>query len=340
MRFIVDENIPFIKGRLEPHGEVVYVDQHGFTPALVKDADAVVIRTRTLCNEALLADSKVKLVATATIGMDQIDIPWCEARGITVRNAPGCNAPGVAQWVWSVLLRMGFDCKRDTLGIVGCGNVGGIVKEWGESLGVKMLICDPPRAEREGNESFVSLETLLKESNAVTLHTPLTRTGEYATHHLISLHELELLMGGKIDKPILLNAARGPVVDNNALLAAMNSGGLRTAIDTWEYEPEVNETLLWGSDFATYHIAGYSRQGKERATRMALEAIEDTFGIEIDKTGLSGAYTGAEGLTQKSIIESYDPGIDTSQLRMAPEMFDQLRGAYNYREEWQSKNIM
>ena len=127
----MDDNIPYIKGRLEgvPEvEEVIYVDQFGFTPEIVNDADAVVIRTRTRCNEALLGGSRVKLVATATIGMDQIDRDWCAKAGIDVRNAPGWNAPGVAQYVWSALLREGFKAGRDKLGIVGCGNVGSIVK--------------------------------------------------------------------------------------------------------------------------------------------------------------------------------------------------------------------
>ena len=147
MKIIADDNIPFLRGRLEEVAEVVYVDQFGFTPEVVRDADAVVIRTRTRCDEALLGGSKVRLVATATIGMDQIDLPWCAAAGIKVSNAPGCNAPGVAQYVWSALLRMGFDPKRDTLGIVGCGNVGSVVFDWGRQLGVKMLVSDPPKEE-------------------------------------------------------------------------------------------------------------------------------------------------------------------------------------------------
>ena len=112
MKIIADNNIPFLKGRLEPFAEVVYTDQWGFTPELVKDADCLLIRTRTRCDSKLLEGSNVRLIATATIGMDQIDTTWCASAGITVRNAPGCNAPGVAQYVWSALLRKGFDPKR------------------------------------------------------------------------------------------------------------------------------------------------------------------------------------------------------------------------------------
>ncbi|MDE6338115.1 MAG: 4-phosphoerythronate dehydrogenase, partial [Muribaculaceae bacterium] len=187
MKFIVDNKIPFIKGRLEPLGEVVYADPFAFTPQLVKDADALIIRTRTHCDEALLDGSSVKLVATATIGTDQIDIPWCEANGITVENAAGCNAPGVAQYVWSSLLRNGFDPSRHTLGVVGKGNIGSIVADWGCRLGANVIVCDPPRQKAgHKDEDYLPLEEVLAKADAVTLHTPLTKEGDDSTYHLIS----------------------------------------------------------------------------------------------------------------------------------------------------------
>ena len=144
MKIIADQNIPWLQGRLEKAGvDMTYVDQWGFTPELARDADALLIRTRTRCDEKLLQGSSVRLVATATIGTDQIDLDWCGANGIAVANAPGCNAPGVAQYVWSALLRSGFDPAKDTLGIVGCGNVGSIVLEWGRKLGVCLLYTSP-----------------------------------------------------------------------------------------------------------------------------------------------------------------------------------------------------
>lgn len=333
MKIIVDENIPFIEGRLEGmetlageriNPEVIYVDQFGFTPEIVKDADALVIRTRTRCNESLLSGSKVKLVATATIGVDQIDMDWCAANGIATRNAPGCNAPGVAQYVWSSLLRMGFDPECHTLGIVGCGNVGSIVRDWGDALGARMLISDPPKGMTD-----VTLEQLLRESDAVTLHTPLTKKGEHATYHLIGEKELSQIRDGKI----LVNAARGPVIDFAALKPHVTSKRIRAAIDTWEFEPEVDSDMLKSVEYGTFHIAGYSRQGKERATRMAIEAVEEVLRVKVDKSGLEGKYEGTPGLTAEKIIASYDPLHDTEPLRQAPTEFDTLRANYNYREE-------
>ncbi len=333
--FIVDDNIPFIKGRLEAVGDVRYVDQFGYTPEIVRDADAVIIRTRTRCDEKLLGDSKVRLVATATIGMDQIDIPWCESHGITVRNSPGCNAPGVAQYVWSSLLRMGMMPGVHTVGVVGHGNVGSIVAEWGRALGFDILLCDPPKAalqEAEGfsgrKEDYISLEELIGKADAVTLHTPLTRTGEHATYHLIDSSMVDRMRPGQI----LVNAARGPVTDTEAFLKAI-SKGVRGVVDTWEGEPDLDRRLLEAAEIGTFHIAGYSRQGKERATRMVLEAVEDKFGVEVDKSGLAPAWRPRKEITAGAILESYDPYVDDRALREAPEAFDRLRANYNYRSE-------
>lgn len=336
MKIIADKNIPYLQGRLEPFAEVTYVDQWGFTPELVKEADALLIRTRTRCDASLLAGSRVKLVATATIGVDQIDSEWCESNGIMVRNAPGCNAPGVAQYVWSALLRKGFDPGRDTLGIVGCGNVGTIIREWGKRLGARVLVNDPPKEERGEKGEFVSLEELLEESDAVTLHTPLTREGRHATYHLMGARELSLIGDGKI----LVNAARGPVVDFDALKREIVSGRIRGIIDTWEFEPEVDRELLEAVEYGTFHIAGYSAEGKQRATRMVLEAVEERFGIQVDKSGLAGAYKEPAGLNAEAIMASYDPEGDTYTLRAAirtsdkpGEAFDRLRNEYAYRSE-------
>lgn len=336
MKIIADENIPFLRGRLEPVAEVSYVDQFGFTPESVRDADALLIRTRTRCNADLLQGANVKLVATATIGTDQIDIPWCERNHIHVASSPGCNAPAVAQYVWSALLRLGFDpSKGERLGVVGCGNIGSIVSAWGKALGAEVVVSDPPK-ERKGDDSekYLPLHELLATCKAVTFHTPLTREGEDATWHLCSSKELEMLRPGTI----LINAARGSVVDNAALLERMRRGDLKTAIDVWEGEPDVNRELLKSVDYGTFHIAGYSRQGKERATRMVLEAVEREFGVTVDKSGLEGPHGGAtaKAPSAATILSSYDPKADSEPLKKSPEAFDKLRHDYHYREECKS----
>lgn len=336
LRILADENIPYLRGRLEPLADVTYLDQNDFTPELARHADALLIRTRTRCNAGLLEGSAVKLVATATIGTDQIDIPWCKEAGIAVENSPGCNAPAVAQYVWSSILRLGFDPARHRLGIVGCGNVGGIIADWGHRMGVSVLISDPPKeraflaAGLPVPEEYVSLEKVLRESDAVTLHTPLTLDGDNPTYHLIGKEEMNLMHPGAI----LVNAARGPVVDIKALDETLDTGRIRAVIDTWEGEPAIDPAILDKVEIGTFHIAGYSRQGKERATRMVLEAVERHFQVSVDKSGLTGAYTTPSSLNPAAIIASYDPYDDDRALRMAPESFEQLRHDYRYREEY------
>lgn len=329
-RIIVDDNIPFIKGRLEPFADTVYADQFGFTPELVRDADAMVIRTRTRCDENLLKGSKVKIIATATIGMDQFDLGWCRDNGITCRNSPGCNAPGVAQYVWSALLRSGFDPERHTLGVVGCGNVGSIVADWGRRLGADVLVNDPPKAAAGGSlPGLVELPELLREADAVTLHTPLTRDGEWPSFHLIGEAALALMKPGAL----LVNAARGPVADNAALRRAVASGHIRAVIDTWEGEPKLDKELLSLLKYGTFHIAGYSLEGKQRATRMVLEAIGEHFGFAPDLSGLEGPYKAPARISAKAILDSYNPISDTLQLKADPDAFDTLRANYSFRRE-------
>ena len=328
-KIVIDADIPFIRGRLEPWADTLYVDQFGFTPENVADADAMIIRTRTRCNRDLLEGSAVKLIATATIGMDQVDLDWCRGAGIECVNAPGCNAPGVAQYVWSVLLRSGFDPKRMTLGVVGHGNVGSIVADWGRRLGARVLVSDPPKRDAGtlGCDD-TPLDTILKEADAVTLHVPMTRSGEYPTHHLIGERELALMRPGAR----LVNAARGPVVDNAAWRKAVAEGRVRAFVDTWEGEPDLDRELLRLAEVATFHIAGYSTEGKQRATRMALEAVGRRFGWDIDLSGLAGEYVCPE-LTERKIIDSFDPTPIDEALRADPAAFDTLRRDYVFRPE-------
>lgn len=331
MKIIVDNKIPFIEGRLEPVAEVVYAEPSAITPELVKDADALLVRTRTKCNESLLGGSNVRLVATATIGMDHFDSEWLAANRITAVNAAGCNAPGVAQYVWSSLLRIGFDPARQTLGVVGYGHIGSIVADWGRKMGAKVMVCDPPRKDAGlTDEDYLPMETLLRECEAITLHTPLTRSGKYPTHHLVSEGELEMMK----PKAILVNASRGPVVDNAAWLAYLKSHPeAKAIIDVWEGEPNLNEELMNLAEISTPHIAGYSLEGKERATRMVLEAVEREFGVELDKSGLEGEYIAPNEVAPSTIIASYDPYSDTSLLRSAPTELDRLRDTYPLRHE-------
>lgn len=326
-RIIADAAIPFLAGRLQG-AEMIQLPASEITPEAVREADGLIVRTRTRCNRGLLEGSRVKFIATATIGTDHIDTDYLALSGIRWENAPGSNAPGVAQYVWSALLRSGFDPGRDTLGIVGCGHVGSIVAEWGSALGGRILVNDPPAADslKPKGYALVSLPELMAEADAVTIHTPLTCSGPHPTLNLIGEQELRLMKPGAL----LINAARGGITDEKALLSMSE---LRLITDTWAGEPEIDRNLLARSVFATPHIAGYSYEGKQRATRMALEATSRFFGLECDTEALAAPYSAGNPPTAEQILASYNPEADTAALKAAPESFERLRATYNYRHE-------
>lgn len=335
MKIIADRYIPFLQGRLDSMVDISYIDSEDFTPQRVRDADALLIRTRTRCNAALLKDSGVQFIATCTIGMDQFDLPWCHAAGIITANAPGCNAPGVAQYVWAALLRAGMKPGKHRIGVVGYGNVGRIVAEWGEALGFEMLLNDPPLLENEKipekiHGRFVELDELLSDCDATTFHTPLTSGGKHPTYHLFSSDKVALLPRGGI----IVNAARGSVTSTEALLKARAERDTHLIIDTWEGEPQISLPLLDEATFATFHIAGYSLQGKQRATRMAVEALCRNFSLPLpDMSDLAPAYIPGGNITAEAILSSYDPNVDTDALREAPRQFERMRDHYSFRSE-------
>lgn len=330
MKIIADKNIPFLEERLQD-AELIQLPASEIDADAVKDADGLIVRTRTKCDKSLLNGSKVKIVASATIGTDHIDIPWCQENGIAVSNAPGCNAPGVALYVWSNLLRNGFDPTKHTLGVIGCGNVGGIVADWGKRLGARVLVSDPPRQEKGfTDQKYLTLEEVLSQSDAVTLHTPITHDGKYPTYHLIEKESIQHLK----PQAIFINAARGEVADTETIIEAIKDGHIKRAIiDTWEGEPNINTSLLQLAHTATCHIAGYSVEGKQRATRMALESVAKILDLRVNIDSLQGPYKAPKTLTTKQIVEAYDPMPMTENLKANPTSFEAIRNAYPLHNE-------
>ena len=329
---VIESNIPFVRGLLDDVARVSYLAPEEITAESMRSADAFITRTRTRCDEALLADSQCQIIASATIGLDHVDVDYCQRRGIVVANAPGCNAPAVAQYVLaSVIAAYGEDALAGlTIGIVGVGHVGKIVEQWARQLGMTVMLCDPPRAEVEGVESFVSLHEIASQADIITFHTPLTKSGRYATFHLADERFFEDLRR----KPMIINAARGPVVDTQALLDAMSRGLVgRVAIDCWEGEPCVNLHLLERVFIATPHIAGYSHQGKVRATKMAVDAVAAKLGLTPKEMSEEVPLGAATEVDAHSIALSYNPLIDTENLRSNPNDFESLRNHYNLRNE-------
>lgn len=328
MNFVVDKDIPHISQRLEKAGNVRMVKNSEMTPSNVRDADVLVIRTRGRYGEALLSGSNVKLIGSAAIGLDHVDIPWCEANGITVANAPGCNAPGVMQYVVCSLHAAGFDPSRHTLGVVGNGNIGSLVAKTVRKAGGRVIVNDPPR-ERAGidDEQYVSLPRLLEQADAVTFHVPLTRTGEDATFHLLNRSNIGLLK----DNAIVINASRGGVIDEEAALEA--GDGITWIIDTWEGEPRLNIRMMERAFISTPHIAGYSEEGKQRASRSVIEAINKQFSTDIDTSGLADYSFRLSTPEYAKIVTSYNPLTDCEILRNDPENFEIIRNSYIFRKE-------
>lgn len=327
---IIEKHIPFIKGVFDKFANVKYLSPEEITPEAMREADALITRTRTRCNQELLADSRCGIIATATIGTDHIDIPYCTSRGIKVVNAPGCNAPAVAQYVMaSILTVIPERPKNLTLGIIGVGHVGSIVDRWAKSMGMRTLLCDPPRAEKESSAEFVSLERIAEEADIITVHTPHTKTGSYPTYHLIS----EEFLNRVKRKPLIINSARGPIADTGALLAALESGKISNAvIDCWENEPNISRELLSKAIIATPHIAGYSEDGKIRATMAVIDAVAKHFNFPATYSGKI-PHTVPESVTTAQILSSYNPLDDTNALKSAPDEFEKLRNNYALRQE-------
>ena len=340
MKFVADIDIPFLKGVLEPYGEVVYKKGLDICRDDIIDADALLIRTRTRCDEELLDGTKVSIITTATIGTDHIDLDYCSSHGIEVANASGCNAGGVMQYVFSALYgiaaRKGIKIDGATIGIVGVGNVGRRIEYMADYLGFKVLRCDPPRAQKEGPEGFCSLEQLLAESDIVTLHVPLDEN----TRGMANADFFTLMKPGAI----FINAARGEVVNEEALLEAAPKMGA-IVIDTWNHEPSVNEELIDVVDIATPHIAGYSYQGKVNGTSMAVQAIAKHFGIreleefkpEDDIPEHQPLHLDLKGKNHGEIAAvlqyNYPIFTDDFRFRMEPHKFEKLRSEYQYRRE-------
>lgn len=331
LKIVLEKHIPFVRGIFEPYAEVIYASADEITPELMADADALMTRTRTKVNRALLSGSRCRVVATATIGTDHIDLGWCRDNGITVANAPGSNAPAVAQYVFAAIgscLDVS-DPQSLTIGIAGVGNVGKIVERWAKSLGMKVLLNDPPRAAAEPGKEFCSLEKIAEEADIITFHTPMTYDGEFPTYHLCGRDFLSRLKR----KPLIINSARGAVADNEALTEAIDTGLVgHLAIDCWENEPDISPELLAKADIATPHIAGYSASGKTRASAAAVKAIADALGLDA-RFPMPIPAPAPESITFSEILHSYDPFSDTRSLRNAPSSFESLRNNYPLRKE-------
>lgn len=345
MKIIADDKIPFLRGALEPFGEVIYKEGKSISRADVIDADAIITRTRTRCDASLLDGTSVKAIFTATIGYDHIDTAYCKEHGIYWENAPACNSKSVEQYIASALatlrLRHGVTLRGKTIAVVGVGHVGSLVANLCEKLGMRVLRVDPPRADKEGAEGFCAYDDALTEADIVTYHTPLTPRGKYPTLHILDSRAVAIMKPGVI----VINSSRGPVCGTRTLVSGLRNHRIGHAvIDVWENEPDISRDLLGLATIATPHIAGYSTDSKLRGTAMAVSAFCRFFGVSTpwapptlpepdDATiDLSGC-TDAEEAACKMFTHVYDIEADMVALREHTEAFEKLRGDYHLRRE-------
>ncbi|MBP0050018.1 4-phosphoerythronate dehydrogenase PdxB [Marinobacterium sp. AK62] len=352
LTIVADENIPALEPLFGAFGRLRTCAGRTLSPEQVRDADVLLVRSVTAVNQQLLAGSRVRFVGTATIGTDHVDQSWLAEQGIGFSSAPGCNADSVVDYVLAALFNLlaesGDNLRQKTLGIVGVGNVGGRLQQRLEALGVSLLLCDPPRQHQEADTTaFVSLNELLQQADIICLHTPLTTTGRWPTRHLLHADNLKLI------KPdaILLNAGRGPVVDNKALLAlSKQRPDLKLVLDVWEHEPEVSVALAEHCRIATPHIAGYALDGKIRGTWMLYRALCQHLGrspeIALDSVLPQAPVTSMTLSPGCSLLEPvrtvYDIYRDDRAFRQMlargadgiPKGFDQLRRYYPERREF------
>ncbi len=282
MKILADQNIPSVADAFRDLGDVKLMPGREIRRRHLQDCRCLITRTVTRVDQDLLDGTPVEFVGTATIGTDHIDLEYLENAGIGCSNAAGCNAEAASEYVVSGLFALaqhkGFDPFRLRAGIVGHGNVGSRLRQKLDALGIDCLLCDPPLLEAgDCNRNFVALDTILRECNFISLHVPLTRDGRHPTYHMFDKDRLQSLNANCL----LVNAARGEVVDNAALLELLNErDDITVFLDTWEGEPQVSRDLLQRVDLATPHIAGYSVEGRLRGTQMILDAACAHFGLE------------------------------------------------------------
>ena len=355
MKILVDENMPYARELFSRLGEVKAIPGRPIPLAELDEADALMVRSVTKVNETLLAGKGIKFVGTATAGTDHVDDAWLAQAGIGFSAAPGCNAIAVVEYVFSSLLilgeRDGFALQDRTVGIVGVGNVGGRLQKRLEALGIRTLLCDPPRADRGDEGDFCTLDELVEQADVITFHTPLFKDGAYKTFHLADEALIRRLKPGTI----LINACRGPVVDNAALLKCLEEGqNLSVVLDVWEPEPDLNVALLNRVDVATAHIAGYTLEGKARGTTQVFEAYSAFIGSaqqvaldtllpapEFGRITLHGPLD--ESSLKRLVHLVYDVRRDDALLRKVagiPGEFDKLRKHYLERREWSSLYVI
>jgi erythronate-4-phosphate dehydrogenase len=358
-KIVVNKHTPSVVEAFTHLGKVIALETLAVTREAVRDADILVVRSETKVNEQLLEGSSVKFVGTVTIGTDHVDERYLASKGITFVSAPGSNSNSVKEYIASALCvwsrRTGAPLAGKTIGVVGVGNVGSKVARAARTLGLNVMLNDPPLSRITGDEKYRPLDELM-DADFITIHVPLTKSGDDATFHLFN----EARIGKMKRGAVLINTSRGPVVETNALVDALSSHHLSASIlDVWEGEPVLNTELLSRVLIGTPHIAGYSLDGKLNACRMVYEAacrflgVQPAWNIDTSMTSESARIAVPSGMSETNEIvrsavkQAYDIELDDTLLKKTSSLdinehgryFMKLRAEYRIRREFPNRCV-
>ncbi len=361
MKIVCDKNMPYAAEAFGTLGDVTLKGGRQIVPEDVRGADALITRSTTRVDRELLEGSAVRFYGSGVIGTDHIDIPYLESRGIAWSAAPGCNAESVATYVTAALLwlvgRYGLTLEGKAIGVIGVGNVGRRVCTHARALGLRVLASDPPRRRNAADseaQGFVGLDQILAEADIITCHVPLTKTGSDATYHLLAAAQFARMKPGVI----FINAARGPVIETDALLAVLGSRVAHAVIDCWEGEPAYRPDLLARADIATPHIAGHSYEGKVNGTAIVYRKACVFFGVEatcpfalpvppVPLLQTDAAGRSDEDVLRDLVLSVYNIEADSQRLKAScsadaaarAAAFDAQRSDYPMRREFASTRV-
>ena len=357
MKLVVDENIALAEEAFSQFGDVLLISGRQITNEILRNADALIVRSITNIDENLLQNTNTNFVGTATIGIDHIDTNYMNENYIVFADAKGCNADSVAEYVFTALLKIAVDnkltLKNRSIGIIGVGNVGSRVVKFAEALGLKVYKNDPPKQRAGEGNNYVSLEEAM-QADIITLHVPLNKTGIDKTFHLIDEKKLNEIR----NNTIIINSSRGAVIDNKALLNIVDKKCFKIILDVWEGEPSVNTNLLQKVFIGSAHISGYSLEGKVNGTKMIYDALcRFTNQLNDWEPKLPPIDNNVIDVSSVKSIEEklhlifkqiYDIEKDDSEIRKMIEMnenmyaayFDKLRKDYHLRREFNNYTVI
>lgn len=349
---VIDDAVPYAKELFSHLGNVVTLPGKDIQAEHLKSADALIVRSRTQVNASLLDNTPVSFIGSTVVGLDHIDQPYLKENDIEFYSAQGCNANSVSEYVITNIVNLaigkGFDLTTKSLGIIGVGHVGKLVAEKAQALGMTVLLNDPPRARQDASENFVDLDTALR-ADIITVHTPLTKSGQDATYHLLSAEKLK----GIQPHQVLINAARGGIIDEQAWIKTPT---LSNIIDCWVNEPNISPDLYKKADIATPHIAGHALDAKIAGSEMVYQALCKHWHIRPDGTWRQYLPASPKPISippsgnwQKDIYtvlqqcyrpEEDDAAIRASNIIVTHKKYEYYRRHYPTHREWHQHTVI